>query len=89
MTRGTQGFVDAHTHVLTGGLALGPRVDLAGADSREEVAARVAAAAAGLGPDEWLVGGGWDETHWGGAMPTSDWIDQVGGCVGSGVGEGG
>ncbi len=80
MTRGTQGFVDAHTHVLTGGLALGPRVDLAGAASREEVAARVAAAAAGLGPGEWVQGGGWDETHWRGAMPTSDWIDKVGGC---------
>lgn len=37
--------------------------------------AAVAAAVAGVQPGQWLLGGSWDESRWGGQMPSADWID--------------
>ena len=28
-------------------------------------------------PTEWVLGYGWEEAHWGGDLPTADWIDDV------------
>ncbi|KAG2492348.1 hypothetical protein HYH03_009296 [Edaphochlamys debaryana] len=72
------GFVDAHTHVIPGGLALG-RVMLRGVASRAEFVQRVAGAAAALGPREWVLGGLWDEGDWGGELPSRHWLDEAGG----------
>lgn len=73
-----QGFVDAHTHVIPGGLAL-MRVQLRAVRSRAEWEARVSAAAAALGPGEWVLGGLWDESDWGGQLPSREWLDNVSG----------
>ncbi|KXZ47869.1 hypothetical protein GPECTOR_32g482 [Gonium pectorale] len=70
------GFVDAHVHVIPGGMALG-RVDLRGAASRQQLLQRVAAVAGRLGPGEWVLGGQWDEGEWGGELPTAEWLDEV------------
>ncbi|KAG2447703.1 hypothetical protein HYH02_007163 [Chlamydomonas schloesseri] len=70
------GFVDAHTHIIPGGLAL-MRVQLRAVRSRADWEARVAAAAASLAPGEWVLGGLWDESEWGGQLPGREWLDQV------------
>ncbi|WP_394617508.1 amidohydrolase [Lentzea sp. JNUCC 0626] len=50
------GFVDAHTHPLKGASRRWGTVDLAGATSVEEIAARVEAVARTKGPDSWVTG---------------------------------
>ena len=56
----TPGFVDAHTHFAMWALRR-RRVQLAGAESRDEAVRRVAAAAPVQG---WIVGQGWDANGW-------------------------
>ena len=68
------GLIDAHLHLIYGGLSLS-RLDLSAATSREQFVAVAAAAAAGLRPGQWLLGGAWDESRWGGLMPSAEWID--------------
>ncbi|PNH12482.1 putative amidohydrolase ytcJ, partial [Tetrabaena socialis] len=70
------GFVDAHVHVIPGGLSLG-QVDLRGARSRAELQRRVGEVAAGLAAGEWVLGGQWDEGEWGGELPSAQWLDEV------------
>ncbi|KXZ44855.1 hypothetical protein GPECTOR_61g808 [Gonium pectorale] len=80
------GFVDPHIHIIPGGLGLS-RVDLRGTASRADFAARLAAGAAALGPDEeWLLGGLWDEGEWGDGLPSREWLDEVGREPGAGGG---
>ena len=57
------GFVDAHAHISNLGKALA-EVDLVGTQSANEVRDRVIEAAKGLGPDEWVLGRGWDQNDW-------------------------
>ena len=68
------GFVDAHAHVVAGGYSLS-QVSLRDADSRDEVARRLASWAARVPEGRWILGGGWDHELWGGALPTRGWID--------------
>jgi predicted amidohydrolase YtcJ len=70
------GFVDAHVHLLVGGLAL-TRVDLRGVRSPEEFMARVAARAPDVPPGGWILGGDWNEQEWGGELPSRDWLDRA------------
>lgn len=70
------GFIDSHAHFLDGGLQLS-RVQLRGARSPEEFVDRLARFARKLQPGEWILGGEWDHTVWGGELPTRDWIDKV------------
>ncbi|KAF8057238.1 LAF3 [Scenedesmus sp. PABB004] len=77
------GFVDAHVHLVPGGLSLS-QIDLRGAASRREVAERVAAAAAAAPPGAWLLGTGWSEADWseaegGAVLPDASWIDEAAG----------
>lgn len=74
-----QGFVDAHVHLIPAGLSL-TRVDLRGAPTVAEFKARVAAGAAALAADDWVLGGLWDEQTWGGALPNRTWLDEVRRC---------
>jgi hypothetical protein len=67
------GLVDAHAHLLGLGQA-GEVVDLRGASSVDEVLARLRAGAPREG---WIVGRGWDQNLWGGAMPTAALLDAV------------
>ena len=77
------GLCDAHLHLIDGGLALS-RLDLASASSPRSLVRAVAAAAAKLPHGAWLLGGAWDESRWGGELPTAAWIDE---CEAGGGGE--
>lgn len=69
------GLVDAHAHVESLGRAM-ERLDLRGAGSADEVAARVAKAAAGSAG--WILGRGWDQNDWPDArFPARDSLDRA------------
>ncbi len=70
------GFIDTHVHFLTGGAALAS-VQLRDAQTPEEFAGRIEAFAKTVEPGEWILGGAWDHTLWGGELPHRDWIDAV------------
>ncbi|TVP58043.1 MAG: amidohydrolase [Gemmatimonadales bacterium] len=70
------GFVDAHVHLLTGGLRLF-RVDLRGASSRQEFHQRVADRTRITPVGEWILGGDWNQEDWGGAFPDRSWLDRA------------
>ncbi len=68
------GFIDTHVHFLTGGFALSS-VQLRDARTPDEFTRRIADYTATLAPGEWVLNGDWDHEHWGGELPTRDWID--------------
>ena len=70
------GFIDAHVHFLSGGSSLAS-VQLRDAPTPEEFVFRIAAFARSAEPGEWITGGAWDHTNWGGELPRRDWIDAV------------
>ena len=70
------GFVDAHTHFLTGGRKLSC-VTLRDAASRPEFTRRVEGDASARKPGSWILGGDWDHELWGGDLPDREWIDAV------------
>jgi hypothetical protein len=70
------GFVDAHVHVVQGGLER-IRCDLSGARTREEYRATVAAYAAAHPDVEWILGGGWEMAAFPGGTPTAADLDDV------------
>lgn len=74
------GFVDAHLHLVLGATTM-EQVDLARCTSRADFERRLADRAATLpndGPDAWLLGHGWLETDWGGALPDRSWLEACG-----------
>ncbi len=71
------GFIDDHTHFLSGGFQLGS-VDLRDASSPAEFTRRIAAYARSLTPGRWITGGDWDHERFPGAvLPRKEWIDAV------------
>ncbi|MDH5588543.1 MAG: amidohydrolase family protein [Gemmatimonadota bacterium] len=70
------GFIDAHTHFISGGFQLSS-VDLRDAATPEEFARRIADFAATLPPGTWITGGDWDHELWGGELPRREWIDAL------------
>ncbi|MDZ7268139.1 MAG: amidohydrolase [candidate division KSB1 bacterium] len=70
------GFIDNHTHFMSGGFQLAS-VDLRDAKSPQEFAQRLAAFAQKLPAGRWITGGDWDHERWGGELPRRDWIDQL------------
>jgi predicted amidohydrolase YtcJ len=71
------GFNDAHVHLEEAGLEL-QSVDLRGTTSLQHMQQLIAAAARTAAPDEWLVGGGWDQTLWKDKkLPTRQDLDAV------------
>lgn len=72
----TPGWFDSHIHLFQGGLNLSS-VQLRDAGSREAFVERLRAFAATRRPGEWITGGNWDHTLWGGQLPTRDWIDDA------------
>ncbi len=68
------GFIDDHTHFMSGGFQL-ESVNLRYADSREEFARLIAERAKSY-PARWITGGDWDHDRWkGGPLPTKELID--------------
>ncbi len=70
------GFNDAHLHFVEGGFQLSS-VDLRHTNNQEVFTAAIAEYAQKLPAGEWITGGDWDHTLWGGTLPTRDWIDSV------------
>jgi len=71
------GFIDSHTHFLTGGFSL-KRIQLREARSREDFVARIAAAARELGKGRWILDGDWDHQQFSPPeLPRKEWIDAV------------
>lgn len=68
------GFVDSHVHVRELGLDA-IKVDLVGAETVEEIVARIQDQRPNLLPGDWVIGQGWDE----GAFASYDGDDAVGG----------
>ena len=69
-------FGDAHVHAVAGGLE-SLRCNLAGLRTRQDSLAAVAAYRAGLGPDAWVLGGGWTMAAFPGGLPTAADLDPV------------
>jgi predicted amidohydrolase YtcJ len=68
------GFIDDHTHFMTGGFQL-QNVDLRHAKSKQEFA-RLIKERAEQHPGRWITGGDWDHDNWpGGDLPTKEMID--------------
>jgi len=70
------GLVDAHVHLMMGGLQMA-QLDLSGARGREDLRAAVEAALAGAPPGSWLLGHGWRSDRLGGGPPEASWIDEA------------
>jgi predicted amidohydrolase YtcJ len=68
------GFIDSHVHFLDGGSTIAS-VQLRDAATPAEFTRRIAEFAAAARPGEWITGGTWDHTNWGGELPSRDWID--------------
>src|SRR5579859_5860914 len=69
-------FGDAHVHAVAGGLE-SLRCNLAGLRTRQESQAAVASYCARLGPDDWVLGGGWTMSAFPGGLPTAADLDPV------------
>jgi predicted amidohydrolase YtcJ len=68
------GFIDNHTHFMSGGFQL-QSVDLRNAKSETEFAALIKARAEKY-PSSWITGGDWDHDNWpGGNLPTKELVD--------------
>ncbi|WP_428265937.1 amidohydrolase [Haliangium sp.] len=73
----TPGLVDGHAHLYGQGAAM-DGVDLAGAASEAEAAARAARMAATVPEGEWILGRAWDQNRWQpAAFPTRASLDAV------------
>lgn len=70
------GFVDAHVHLLSGGLEFF-RLQLRGVRSPADLTARVAGRSRATPGSGWILGGGWDHHVWGGTLPTREWLDRA------------
>ncbi|MBM4160936.1 MAG: amidohydrolase [Ignavibacteria bacterium] len=69
------GFIDNHTHFMSGGFQL-QNVDLRYARDEEEFAQLIKARAEKF-PGRWITGGDWDHDNWpGGNLPTKQLIDK-------------
>jgi predicted amidohydrolase YtcJ len=70
------GLFDSHIHLIDGGLQLAS-VQLRDATTRDEFVRRIGDFATKKAKGEWITGGDWDHTLWGGELPSRDWIDAV------------
>jgi predicted amidohydrolase YtcJ len=70
------GFIDAHVHLLGGGLQL-LRVDLKDAKNEAEFGQRLREYDQRTPRERWLLGGNWDhERTFGGRLPTAELLDK-------------
>ena len=70
------GFIDNHTHFLTGGYNLAS-VDLRKAKTKEQFIQILKEYCQQHPDDRWILGGDWDHEVWGGELPSKEWIDSV------------
>jgi len=72
----TPGFIDNHTHFLSGGYNLSA-VDLRKAKTPQEFISILKEFCQKQNDDRWILGGDWDHEAWGGELPSRSWIDSV------------
>lgn len=72
----TPGFVDAHTHLMSG-VSLATGVDLTGIASKDEWLRIVADKVTALEDGAWLLGGGWNHALSDGILPSRQMLDAV------------
>jgi len=70
------GFIDNHTHFLSGGYNLSS-VDLRKAKTQQEFISILKEFCQKQNDDRWILGGDWDHEAWGGELPSRHWIDSV------------
>jgi predicted amidohydrolase YtcJ len=70
------GFIDAHIHIMGGGLSL-DRLDLNGLKTRAEILGAVAAYAKAHPDRPWILGRGWGYQAFAPDMPTRQELDKV------------
>src|SRR5688500_14662865 len=70
------GFIDNHTHFLSGGFQLAS-VDLKAAQTPQEFISIMKEFCDRHPDDRWIQGGNWDHEAWGGKLPEKEWIDSV------------
>lgn len=70
------GFIDCHTHFMEGGFGLAS-VQLRDAKTPNEFINRIKEFALTQPKGVWITNGDWDHEHWGGELPSRDWIDSV------------
>ena len=70
------GFIDNHTHFLSGGYNLSS-VDLRKAKTKNEFIHILKEFCSKYNDDRWVLGGDWDHEIWGGELPAKEWIDSV------------
>jgi len=71
------GIIDAHLHLLGGGLQLS-RLNLRNVPDREAFIAKIAERARQTSPGRWILGGRWSTESWPNpSQPTRVWIDAV------------
>ena len=70
------GFIDNHTHFLSGGYNLSS-VDLRRAKTKQEFISILKDFCQQRKDDRWVLGGDWDHEAWGGELPSRGWIDSV------------
>lgn len=71
------GLIDAHLHLLNGGLSL-QQLDLSAVRSREQFEAAIARRHAELPGGQWLIGHRWSSENWGGDDPDKSWLQPAG-----------
>ena len=69
------GFMDNHTHFMSGGAML-MSIDLHSAKSPDIFKQRFKNHVKDVKPGEWVTGGNWDHENWGGQLPSRLWIDN-------------
>jgi predicted amidohydrolase YtcJ len=70
------GFIDNHTHFLSGGYQLSS-VNLRYAKSGGEFISILKNFVSTITDDRWIEGGDWDHETWGGELPRKEWIDSI------------
>jgi predicted amidohydrolase YtcJ len=70
------GFIDNHTHFLSGGYNL-TSVHLKEAKTKTEFIETIKKYCQNLPGDSWILGGDWNNDAWGGELPNKSWIDSV------------
>jgi predicted amidohydrolase YtcJ len=70
------GFIDNHTHFLSGGYNL-TSVHLKDVKTKQEFIETIKLYCKNLSGDDWILGGDWNNDAWGGELPNRSWIDSV------------
>jgi predicted amidohydrolase YtcJ len=70
------GFNDAHLHFITGGLSLA-RIDLAGAETLDDIQSRIRTWATEHSDAPWVLGRGWYYQPFPGGLPTRQQLDAI------------